>query len=106
MKTLYFTHAGTDYACSIEPETLGHVTRYGEHTFKLPHPSWTILGFSSHHWHNRITIPLTPAVDVKRILHCFVWDSDHGTTRTWGGQYCGKLSRISSARVTTTKGGN
>ena len=103
MKTLHFTHAGTSYACSLEPETLGHVTRYGKHTFALPHPSWKILGFSHHHWCNSITIPLAVGIDPERLRRCFVWDSDHGTTRTWGGRYCGKLPRIFSAWITDGK---
>ena len=103
MKTLHFIHAGTSYSCSLEPETLGHVTRYGEHTWALPHPSWKILGFSSHHRHNRISLPLTPDVSADLLPRCFVWDSDHGTTHTWGGQYCGKLPRISSAWITDGK---
>jgi hypothetical protein len=94
MRTLTFRHAGKDYACSLEPETLGHVTQYGEHHFPLPHPSWVIIGFSTHHWHNRITIPLTTDIDPRSIYRAYVWDSDHGTTRTWGGKYFGKLPRI------------
>ena len=106
MRTLNFTHGGTSYSCSLEPETLGHVTRYGEHVFALPHLSWKILGFSSHHWHNRITILLTPEIDPTILKRCFVWDSDHGTTRTWGGQYAGKLPCISSAWITDGKEGS
>jgi len=106
MKTLHFIHAGTFYACSLEPGTLGHVTRYGEHTFTIPHPSWKILGFSTHHWHNRITILLTPDVKPEDLKRCFVWDSDHGTVRTWGGQYAGKLPRIQQAWITDSEGGS
>lgn len=103
MKTLHFIHAGTSYACSLEPETLGHVTRYGEHTWKLPHGSWVILGVSRR-WNQKcIPVPLTPGIDPKTLIGGYAWDRDHGTIRTWGGQYRGKLPRISSAWITEGK---
>lgn len=101
MRTLHFNHAGKHFAASLDPDTLGHVTRYGEHRWTLPHPSWKTLGVSKHHASNRVTVPLTPDIDAKEILGGYVWDLDHGTTRQWGGQYQGRTPRITQAWITS-----
>ena len=85
MKTLHIKHGDKWYACSLDEETLGHVTQYGEHNFKLPHPSWKILGFSTHWMQNYIVHRISPSITVEEVLKGYVWDSDHGTTRQWGG---------------------
>lgn len=59
--------------------------------------SWLFLGVSTHHWHSHITIPFNEIWKrPKEALKGIVWDLDHNTTRLWGGQYCGKLPRITS----------
>lgn len=100
MRILHIQHRGTWYKISLEKATLGHVMQYGEHRFPLPNWSWRILGFSTHHWHRSITIPLTPDIAANVVKNCLVWDKDHGTTRIWGGSYCGKLPRVQSAYIT------
>lgn len=103
MRILHMQHFGIWYEISLEPNTLGHVIRRGDTTWLLPQPAWVILGFSSHHWHRRITIPLTPEVDPAKLPGCLVWDRDHGTLRQWGGSYFGKLPRVQSAYIEERK---
>jgi hypothetical protein len=85
MKVLMFQCCGEWYKVSLEPETLGHVTENGSNKWNLPHPSWTILGVSTHHMHNHVTIPLTPDINPSTLHKGYVFDLDHGTTRRWGG---------------------
>lgn len=101
MKTLKFTHAGTRYEISMEKGTLGHVMRYGTNTFSLPHDSWRVIGFSTHHWGNRPTITLGMVLNDPTLLDDikYVWDVDHGTTKEWGGSYHGKLPYVESATL-------
>lgn len=62
---------------------------------------WIFLGGSTHHWHNRITIPFEKSMENYRdFVGCLMWDKDHGTTRQWGGSYNGKLPRITDAWIT------
>jgi hypothetical protein len=62
--------------------------------------NWIFLGGSSHHWHNRVTVTLAEAFKKPELLNkCFGWDKDHGTTRTWGGLFNGKVPRIKHAEV-------
>jgi hypothetical protein len=61
---------------------------------------WKFIGVSTHNWHNRVTIPFSAILKNPALaVGGYVWDVDHGTTRTWGGQYCGKVPRITSAWV-------
>jgi len=62
--------------------------------------NWIFLGGSKHHWSNHVTVTLKMAFENPSLLEgCLGWDIDHGTTRRWGGSYCGKLPRIYSAYV-------
>jgi len=104
MKVLRFECKGQTYVVSLEPDTLGQVIeRYGWRKQKvrwgLPHPSWRILGVSFHHWRRGIDVHITPDVDPESLRGGLVWDLDHGTTRQWGGQYNGRLPRITWAVV-------
>ena len=67
----------------------------GPNNIKTPSGDWLFLGVSTHHLQNRIihTFPeiwKTPSL----ALNGYLWDRDHGTVRTWGGQYNGKIPRI------------
>jgi len=65
-------------------------------------PQWIFLGGSKHHWSNHVTVPLQSAFEQpERLNGCLGWDVDHGTTRQWGGNYYGKLPRISDAHIVT-----
>lgn len=99
MKTLHFIYCGTEYAVSLEKETLGHVLQYGSHIFQLPHPEWVILGVSKHHWSRTVDVPIVTDINPKSLIKGIVWDRDHGTIRKWGGVYFGKIPRISTAWV-------
>ena len=98
MKILQFQVMGTVYECSLEPGTLGHVTRYDEHRFNLPHESWVVTGFANHHWCRSANVRMSPDVDPKALAKCFVFDRDHGTNRLWAGR------RIQWARVVEVRG--
>jgi hypothetical protein len=64
------------------------------------HDSWQFLGGSRHHWSRHIDINLKQAFVAPELLKgCLLWDKDHGTVRQWGGSYCGKLPRITSAYI-------
>ena len=95
-KVLHFVQRGTDYEVSLEPETLGHFMKYGEHKFNLPHPEWVMLGVSKHPQRGGVDVKITPDVDPKSLVKGYVWDKDHGTTRRWGG---GGEIRITNAYV-------
>lgn len=102
MKVLNFEFKNTWYTVSLEKETLGHVVKYGNHTWLLPHSSWVIIGFSYHHIRNHPDRPVDWAEsDPKCIVGCYVWDKDHGTTRTWRGV---GNNRITTAYTTTLEG--
>lgn len=60
---------------------------------------WLFLGVSFHHWRNGIDVRFSSKTLPENLTGGIVWDSDHGTTRTWGGQYLGKLPRITQAYV-------
>lgn len=93
MQHLHFTFRGEPYVVNEK----GHIKANG-----LPYFSkdWIFLGGSSHHMHNRVTVPLATALEhPERLNKCYGWDKDHGTTRTWGGQYFGKVPRIERAYV-------
>jgi hypothetical protein len=63
-------------------------------------PTWLILGFSTHHWRQGWDIPVSEAFKKPAsIVKTIVWDKDHGTVRTWGGSYYGKLPRVTAAWV-------
>ncbi len=92
-KILYFTHRGDHYAVNekgwIECNERGYFS-----------DTWRFLGGSTHHWHNRVTVPLAEAFKNPKALNgCLGWDIDHGTTRVWGGRWAGKLPRIRNAHV-------
>jgi hypothetical protein len=54
----------------------------------------------SHHWRNQPDIMLKHAFnEPERIIGCLVCDVDHGTPRVWGGQYNGKLPRVTDASI-------
>lgn len=61
---------------------------------------WLFLGVSFHHWRQGLDLKLKEAFkDPKKLIGGLVWDIDHGTTRQWGGCYCGKFPRITEAYI-------
>jgi hypothetical protein len=98
MRTLNFSFRGEWY----EIDEHGHIKHqrsdgYGNKTF---HQDWLFLGGTKHHWSNRITVPLVMAFENPELLNgCLGWDKDHGTTREWGGRYCGRIPRITHCHV-------
>ncbi len=61
--------------------------------------TWLFKGVSTHHWHNRVTIPFNVIWEnPQKAINGFFWDIDHGTVRCWGGCYNGKLPRVESCR--------
>lgn len=61
---------------------------------------WLLLGVSMHHWRNGIDITLDAIFKApERMIGGLVWDRDHGTVRTWGGSYNGRLPRVTAARL-------
>lgn len=62
----------------------GRITRPG---ICVGSEDWLFLGFSTHHWHNRITITRVEAFANPELLETsrlYGWDVDHGTVRRWG----------------------
>jgi hypothetical protein len=104
MKYLRFKHGGKIYVVSMDKDTMGHVTQYGEHIFSLPHPSWVVTGFTKHHMRNYIEIKLADVKNAEDVVGMLVWDVDHGTTRQWGGAYNGKVPRVEWAVIEEIRG--
>jgi len=93
MKTLEFNFRGQLYKVDEQ----GRIDANGINHFSN---TWIFLGGSSHHWHNHITVTRQQAFENPKLLNgCIGWDRDHGTLRRWGGQYCGRLPRISGAHI-------
>lgn len=94
MKLLHFTFRGEHY----EINEAGQIKANGLSNHSS---TWVFLGGTKHHWSNRIQYTLKDAFNKPELLNgCLGWDKDSGTTRQWGGQYCGKLPRIRAAYVT------
>lgn len=73
----------------------------GPNKIKEPSGNWKFLGVSTHHWHRRIIHTFEDIwKNPKLAINGYLWDLDHGTTRTWMGQYHGKIPRITSAYIT------
>jgi hypothetical protein len=63
--------------------------------------NWIFLGGTKHHWSRSITVKLLDAFnDPTKLNGCLGFDRDHGTVREWGGQYNGRLPRITGAHIT------
>ena len=59
---------------------------------------WQFLGVSFHHWREGIDKSFKEIWDDPECaVGGLLWDIDHGTTRKWGGSYCGRLPRITKA---------
>jgi len=98
MKVLRFYHRFRLYLVNEKGEINSNGLGYYSNT-------WIFLGGSKHHWSNRINVTLADAFKEPTLLNgCLGWDKDHGTVRTWGGQFGGKLPRITGARVVELKG--
>lgn len=94
MKTLNFTFRGKKYQVDENKRIKANGLDYFS-------DNWLFLGGSSHHWHNHITVTTEEAFKNPKLLtNCIGWDKDHGTLRTWGGAYNGKLPRIRDPYVT------
>jgi hypothetical protein len=90
---LCFTHRGKNYQVNED----GMIKGPNSNEFSS---SWTFLGVSFHHWRQSIDVHWLDAFEnPKSIIGGIVWDVDHGTTRKWGGQFHGKLPRITNAFV-------
>jgi len=62
--------------------------------------NWRFLGVSFHHWTKHVELTCKETFkNPKALLKGIVWDVDHGTTRLWGGSYCGRLPRITAAYI-------
>jgi len=90
MKILIILIRGNYYKINCKGEIFG-----GEHDLTEPSGDWLFLGTSTHHMNNRVIhsfheIWKNPSLAVKG----YMWDKDHGTTRTWSGLYYGQLPRI------------
>ncbi len=96
METLNFQCRGQWYSC----DKLGNITYSNDN--KLPSDgNWKFLGVSTHHWHTRITIPFTEIWENPELTkNGIIWDFDHGTIRTWGGRYMGRIPRITACYKT------
>ena len=90
MRTLRFKCRGEWFKVS----PMGFLTQEQNKSFS---GAWKFLGTSKHHWSNHIDVPFAPNGEAKSFINGLVWDIDHGTIRTWGGQYQGKLPRITEA---------
>ena len=58
---------------------------------------WVFLGVSFHHWRTGLDIKFSIKTLPENLMGGLVWDLDHGTIRQWGGQYLGKLPRVTLA---------
>ena len=71
-----------------------------DNTYNKWDKSWRFLGVSFHHWTQRINLTVKEAFkNPEALVGGLVWDVDHGTTRVWGGRYCGRLPRITAAYI-------
>jgi hypothetical protein len=69
--------------------------------FKASH-NWRVYGVSTHHWQNspKLKWPeIRNMLDKGKTVEGYFWDVDHGTIRTWGGSYAGKLPRAKLKKV-------
>ena len=93
MKILKFTFRGEHYQVNEKREIRANGLKYFSE-------NWLFLGGTKHHFSNRIQFSTAAAFQDPKILNgCLGWDLDHGTTRQWGGRYCGKLPRIRNAYI-------
>lgn len=95
MRIFNFTCRGETF--QVNPK--GHIRRSGTKWCT----NWCFLGISKHHWSRRYDVRYDtemPNEDAKKLVGGIVWDCDHGSVRTWGGRYLGKLPRITSAYFT------
>ncbi len=87
MKMLVFNE-GTfgRYEVSLEPKTLGQIIRHGETHFRLPNPTWVIVGFGQDFRSRRIDYPIAAVAENPKLAEGrTIWDRDHGTLRLHGG---------------------
>lgn len=99
MKTLHFSHAGNDMACSLEYETLGRITQSGEQLFPGGHPTWRITGFSKAHYRISPETPIHPSIKVEQVDGGIVFESDGGLHRKWTQLSAGRIARARYAYV-------
>lgn len=96
MKVLHFTVRGDSYSAN----EAGHIRRNDMPSLGFS-PTWILLGVSTHHWHQSVKVPLAAIfADPKQMLKGYVWDRDHGATRTWMGS---GNPRVTSAFTTEEK---
>jgi len=87
MKKLVFYHRLTKYTVDEK----GRIN--GEN-------QWIFKGVSFHHWRNGIDMNLQECFDDPKAMNGgLVWDIDHGATRQWAGQFCGRLPRVNGAYI-------
>lgn len=95
-KFLFFRIRGEDYVVNRKGELLQRQRWYHKEPFS---GDWKIFGFAKR-WNARPSIFISQAFENPSILKgTYVYDVDHGTLRSWGGSYGGKLPRITSAYV-------
>jgi hypothetical protein len=93
MKILCFQFRGGEYQVDETGRIMGNGLTYFS-------DDWIFLGGSPHHWCRRVVITRKQAFEMPGLLNgCLGWDVDHGVTRQWGGQYYGRLPRITKAHV-------
>ena len=99
MKVLHFQHRGEWYKVKEDGSLLQENNTYNEWG-----KDWIFLGVTKHHWKNSLDISLKEAFkNPEKLKKGIVWDIDHGTRRIWGGNYFGKLPRITNAYVERDK---
>ncbi len=93
MKKLSFYFRGQQYLVNKKGEIKANgLTEHSK--------TWIFRGGAKHHMQNYPTITLKDAFEKPELLDgCLGFDIDHGTYRAWGGQYNGKLPRITNAQL-------
>lgn len=95
MKTLLFEARGEWYKVKENGDLL-----QVNNTYNKWDKNWKLLGVSFHHWKQSINLGVKELFkNPDKMKNGIIWDIDHGTTRVWGGQYNGKLPRVSSAYI-------
>ena len=95
MKTLIFECRGELYKIKKNGDMLQVNNTYNEWD-----SNWQFLGVSFHNWRRGIDKTVKEAFNnPASIMGGLVWDIDHNTIRQWGGNYYGKLPRITRAHI-------
>jgi len=95
MTTLHFECRGKWYKVKPDGDLIQEENHYNNWD-----GNWIFLGVSFHHWRRGIDMTLKEIFENPvKAIGGLVWDVDHGTIRIWGGEYCGKLPRITHCYI-------